>query len=356
MSTLDRWLLRRFTVAYLGFSTSVLVVYVVTDLFNRFDRFVGADKSFFATFLKHYATVVPEIWYVLAPFITLIAGCWVVFELQRNNELVPLLAAGVAPLRIVAPIFFAALLLGALAWADSELLLPRFAEARREASKLRRDVLVPTPIPDRVNGVLMARNYVPKEKVLSEAHYERMTADETISIVASFARFVNEKDQQGWLFVQGVAVETSAGGQARVSAFGPAGRLVRTDVQPEDLESASVQTMTYLTSDQIQGQIARAPSLKHLHVELAKRWSYPASALVLLILGFPFVMRGDAREAAFGLLGCIAICALFFLATAFCEDWGSRPGNDFPKLAAWLPNLLFGGAGLIAFLRRAGKG
>src|SRR5581483_2338634 len=111
LRTLDRMILRRFAWTYAVFASSVVVIFVVTDIFNKFYRFAGENRSIWIVLAEYYAGVIPEIYYMLAPFVTLIAALWVVFEMRRHNELVPLMAAGVPPRRIVAPLFAAGFVL-----------------------------------------------------------------------------------------------------------------------------------------------------------------------------------------------------------------------------------------------------
>lgn len=354
MKLLDRWVLRRFVTAYAAFSASVLLVYAVTDLLNHLNVFMRDDRPLWISLRDYYGAIVPEIYYVLAPFVTLVAAMWVVFELRRSNEMVPLMAAGVAPTRVALPLFGACAVLAVGTFYDREEVIPRFAVQRRTASKLGRLALIPTPVPDKTGGVLMGRGYLPESRSLSEARYTVLDAEgrEAVSAIASLA---TPLESGGWLFHNGliIRVERDAAGveRDRVEPIPASGTLVRTDVRPLDIESASVDTVPYLTSAQMREQIARVPGMRHLEVQYAKRYSYPVSSLVLLLLGLPFVLRGDKSAAAVGMLACIGICALYFLAAAFCEDWGSRPGGLPPWVAAWLPNALFGTVGLIALLR-----
>jgi lipopolysaccharide export LptBFGC system permease protein LptF len=123
-------------------------------------------------------------------------------------------------------------------------------------------------------------------------------------------------------------------------------------VKPMDVEAA-IDTIDYLSAEQMEQQYERLPCLRHLGVQLARRYSYPASCLVLLLLGLPFMFRGDKGAAALGILICIGVCALFFIVTAFSEDLGSKEYGPHPLIAAWLPNVLFGIPGLVAFFKSA---
>jgi lipopolysaccharide export system permease protein len=359
VTILDRWILRRFLITYLAFAFSVLLMFTVTDGFNHVDQFYGIAKSsgrsIAVVIASHYAAIVTDIYYLLAPFVTLVAAMWVVFEVRKNNEFIPLQAAGIAPGRVMLPLFFAAFLLGGVMYADKELVIPAFADQHKEDTNLKRTTVLINPIPDQKNGVLSARYYAPRDGadhkgLLVEARYTRLDEKgaEAICAIASSASYT----EGGWVFRDGFKIEHPSS----YMPIGHVGVLVPTDVRPQDVESAAVDMLGYLTSKQLREQYERIPAFRHLEVELWRRTAYPCASLVLLLMGIPFVLRGDPGDksaAALGLLACIAFCALFFLATAFFEDMGSRPGGIPPILAAWLANLVFLSPGLVAFSRSA---
>jgi lipopolysaccharide export system permease protein len=330
-------------------------MFVVTDGFNHVDVFHAAatktHRPLGAIIASHYAAVIPDVYYLLAPFVTLVAAMWVVFELRRNNELVPLQAAGVAPWRVTLPLFLAAFLLAFVMYADKELVIPSFYKQYRTMTNLKRTHVLINPIPDTQEGVLSARFFMPETLELEDARYTKLDSrgGEAVSAIASSAHYI----EGGWVFEDGFRMERVAG-EDRFTPISHAGLLIPTDVRPLDVESAAVDTFGYLTSAQLREQILRIPAFRHISVELWRRTAYPCASIILLLIGLPFVLRGDKSAAAIGLMVCIALCALFFILTAFFEDLGARPSGGVPPwLAAWLANLTFLGPGVVVFLKSA---
>lgn len=346
MRVLDRLVLKRFFGAYLGFLAMVLVVYVFADLFGHVEHFSGSKVGFLRAVAGYYLVTLPEIYYLFAPFLALIAAMWVMASLQRANELIPLLSAGIRPRRIVAPVFLAVTLFAALMWADRELVVPALADLRREVSRNRKDSRLPAPVADAKGGVLSGRVYLTAERRLVEARYTLL--DERGREVYSLLAWTADPVLDGWLLRDGVIVRQ--GDPTRVERIAPAGFPLRTDIRPIDIEAA-IDEVHYLSSRQLKDQIDRLPGRRSLEVQLAKRLAYPASSLVLLVLGLPFVLRPEKQAAVLGLLGCLGLCALFFVVTSVGEDMGGRPGGPPPLVAAWAANAVFGAAGVAAFLR-----
>src|SRR5262245_58864551 len=102
MSLLDRLLIRSYLKAYFVCLVSLLSLYVVVDLFTNIEDFAGHSKGL-ANLLKHiavyYGYKLTQIFDQLCEVIVLLAAMFTVAWLQRHNELLPLLSAGVSARR-----------------------------------------------------------------------------------------------------------------------------------------------------------------------------------------------------------------------------------------------------------------
>src|SRR5438045_7682250 len=107
MYLLDRLLIRSFIKAYLICLISLLTLYVVIDMFTNLDDFTEKHSGL-ASVLTHigiyYGYKVTQIFDRLSEVITLLAATFTVALVQRNNELLPLLSAGVPTRRVVFPV------------------------------------------------------------------------------------------------------------------------------------------------------------------------------------------------------------------------------------------------------------
>src|SRR5260370_26808250 len=128
MNLLDRQLIRSYIKAYLVCLISLLSLYIVVDLFTYLDDFAG-NKHDLAGILRHvsfyYSYKVAQIFDYLCEVIVLLAAMFTVAWMQRNNELLPLLSAGVSTRRIVRPVLLSATAMLGLTVANQELVLPQ---------------------------------------------------------------------------------------------------------------------------------------------------------------------------------------------------------------------------------------
>src|SRR6266581_5337595 len=127
----DRQLTYSFVKAYIFCLISLLGMYVVIDLFMNLDDFTR-DGSFADTvnyIVTYYGYKTTQIFDRLAEAIALLAAMFTVAWMQRNNELLPLLSAGVSTQRVVRPVLFSACLMLGLAAVNQELIIPRLGSA-----------------------------------------------------------------------------------------------------------------------------------------------------------------------------------------------------------------------------------
>ena len=111
-------------------TAAILIVFVVVDLFSNLERL--AQQGLARGMLLRYGAQLPEIFLTLSPFLLVLAALWVVVDLQRQNELVPLVALGYSPRRLALPLLAMGVLLAPVVWADRELVLPRVASLERD--------------------------------------------------------------------------------------------------------------------------------------------------------------------------------------------------------------------------------
>lgn len=349
MSLLDRWLAARFVRAYLTFTGSGALVFVVIDLFTQLENLERRGDLLEAA-ARRYATMLPELFLTLSPFLVLVAALWVVATLRRHNELIPLLAAGVSPRRLAAPLLVVGALFAPLVWADRELLLPSLRDLRRSEGVLRQLAEVPRPVPDEEGGVLAPRLYLPTTGELRDVRYTRLDDGdrEVVSVLAARAR----PAAGGWWLEEGFTVERHPGGVDRdaIAPIPSGGVLLPSTILVDDVEAA-VDAPSYLSAKQLRRQLRRTPGFSHIRVQLYERYSYPLAGFVLLLLSMPIALGGDGLMDAFvRLLACGGLSVLFFIVSNLAYQLGAREVVQ-AGVAAVGPVVLFGAVGAILMAR-----
>src|SRR5437016_9240119 len=127
---LDRLLIFNYLKAYLICLVSMLGLYIVVDLFTNLDDFTAGQQGLVPVLRhigKYYGLRVTQIFDRLCEAIVLLAAMFTVAWMQRNNELLPLLSAGVPTRRVIRPVLLAACTMLGLSVLNQEFIIPRIA-------------------------------------------------------------------------------------------------------------------------------------------------------------------------------------------------------------------------------------
>src|SRR3954453_1579694 len=127
----DRQMIYGYVKSYVVCLVSLMGLFIVVDLFTNLDDFThqnrGLDEGMRYIWL-YYANMTPRIFDRLCEAIVLLAAMFTVAMMQRNNEQLPLLAAGVSTQRIVAPVVCCACFMMTLTILNQELIIPRIRD------------------------------------------------------------------------------------------------------------------------------------------------------------------------------------------------------------------------------------
>ena len=118
MWILDRQRYWAFFKAYVICFTALVSLYVVIDAFSNFDEFTQRASGaieIFAVMGRYYAVHMSEFYDRLCGVIGMMAAIFTVTWMQKNNELLAMLAAGISAHRIIRPVWISALLVSGLA-------------------------------------------------------------------------------------------------------------------------------------------------------------------------------------------------------------------------------------------------
>ncbi|HQR09510.1 MAG TPA: LptF/LptG family permease [Gemmatales bacterium] len=384
LTLLDRYLLKHFVFAYLATFISVLTMYMVIDVFAKFDEFAAPDpakvalkeqraaeasttgmkmkrgkpvidesrteqlKSFCRNVFVYYINRIPVFFQRINGIILLLAGAFTLGWMDRQNEVMPFLAAGVPIRRLLMPIggvivFF--LLLGVL---DTELVIPHCADQllRQAEDPLgKRPLLVPGTFDER-HIHIEARVAYPHRQMIQHAKVT-LPIDifgNTVHIhcLEMFYHPGNGPDDHGWI-MNGCTPAKLPGNHPAIRELQPGQFFLHTELtytritrRPNwFLYQATNNILEVLENEQ--GMSQRAMIIGHVH----QRILMPLYDLLLLLLGLPLM----ASRSEWNIFVRVGWCLLIFTVIQ-----GLGMGTSMmvksemidPALAAWLPLLVIG--------------
>ncbi|MEZ6184815.1 MAG: LptF/LptG family permease [Planctomycetota bacterium] len=334
IALVDRWLAGRLLTTFFLVTAAILIVFVVVDLFSNLERL--AQQGLARGMLLRYGAQLPEIFLTLSPFLLVLAALWVVVDLQRQNELVPLVALGYSPRRLALPLLAMGVLLAPVVWADRELVLPRVASLEREAAAFRSaNWERPRIIPDGEGGVLVARFFDPSSRELRDVSFLQLDAAgrEREAYLALRAHPQAQDGRPGWLLQRGEHRALTPDGE-RLTPLPPEGLWIPSRILLEDVE-ASIEAPGFLSAAQIRQQLERTPGFRHLRLQLYERFTYPLAGLALLSVCLPLLLNAQGGWDTFlRASGSLGICFAYFMGSTICAEFGRH--GALPELVAVL--------------------
>jgi lipopolysaccharide export system permease protein len=128
MTIFDRYLLRLYCKVLVISFVSLAGLFVVIDGFNNLDEFLtygkGQAGGTAAVLAEYYGPRLLQFFDQIAGLLAMLSAGFVLTVLARTNELTALLAAGIAPARILQPLVVASILVALLGAANREFGLP----------------------------------------------------------------------------------------------------------------------------------------------------------------------------------------------------------------------------------------
>jgi lipopolysaccharide export system permease protein len=373
---LDRQRYWAFFKAYVTCYVSLVGLFIVIDAFSNLDEFQKRAEGvaeMAKVMGRYYLTHQAAYFDLLSSVISMMAAIFTVTWMQRNNEQLAMLAAGISTHRAIRPVLIASVLVSGLAVVNQEVIIPRYAE---EIQKSHDD--------DGVRKVQVPSRYDSRRVMVDGSEADRATrtiinrfnATIPIEVFGSIRKI--EAKQATYIPVEAVRAPIRGGWLIRGATLTPPldpellepGASILTKVadptgfpppwgDPAVLQgdtyflktSLSFKAMTRKPNWYLYGSMGelldgladpasegteRADVTLHLHVRLLK----PILSLTLLFTSLPLVLGGYGRNMFINLGFALGNAALFYGFRILFEYLGSSAVLG-PSLAAWLPLFVF---------------
>jgi lipopolysaccharide export system permease protein len=365
MWIIDRYLLRQFLHTFLICYLSLTGLYIVFDAFTNLESFLRcADRlsGLFHVMAVHYGF--RAIWFFdrTVGLLTLTSAMFTVAWIQRHNELVALLAAGVSKVRVLVPVIAAAAMIVVGAGLNRELVIPRFrSEMARKPQDLSGNAAREfSPQYDQQTDILIRgkASYAAQQRI--DAPSFRLPSDldyyaRQIDAREAFYRPPKDGVPGGYLLV-GVEQPKDLARKPSLAIDGRQVIVTPRDapdwLQPDQCFIVSEVSFEQLTNPQAWREFSSTaelirglhnPSLgfgANVRVAIHARIVQPALDITLLFLGLPLAL-GRSNRNVFAALGlCGAVVSVFMLVVMAFQHLGAISVVS-PAAAAWAPLVFF---------------
>jgi lipopolysaccharide export system permease protein len=375
MRILDRQRYWAFIKAYFICYVSLVGLYIVIDAFSNFDEFTKRAEGgeLLRAMGQYYLVHQAQYFDLLGGVISMMAAIFTVTWMQRNNEQLAMLAAGISTHRAIRPVLAAAVVVSLLSVANQEVIIPKYAEeiqkthdddgVRKVQVPMRYDarrVMIHGSEADRASRTIINRfNCTIFPEVFGSMH--ELEGRQATYIPPEYARSAL---RGGWL-IRGAKLtpplepeQLEPGASILTKVNDPAGfpppfgdpLLLQGDTYFL-MSHLSFKAMTrkpnwyqYASLGELLDGLADPSSdrteLSDITMTVHTRLMRPILAITLMFMSLPLVLGGYGRNMYINLGFALGNSALFY-GTVLCCQYLGGTALLAPPLAAWLPLFLF---------------
>lgn len=356
---LDLYIIRGLLFHFVLLLGTFLILYELFNILDLIDD-IAKNQVGWGVVAAYLWYLLPQALYWMVPLSALLAVLVELGVLSKRNELVAIKAAGISLYRIASPLLAVGLLLSVgLFFLDFHYLpyTNQRQEARRNQIKGRPPQTVYQPHRKWIFGegprIFNYRLFDPRQNLFGELSLLELAPDGFSIRRRVYARRVRwEPRVQNWIFEQGWQ-RTFAG--QRTADYQPFTRATFPELsETPDYFKKEVRESAQMNFRELGSYIAELRQsgfeVGQLLVQWHKKFAFPLTAFVMILLGFPFGLTTGKRGALGGIAFGIALGIIYWVLGALFEAFGNL--QLLPALlAAWGPNLIFAFAGFHWLLR-----
>lgn len=344
--------------AYVVCLMSLMGLFIVVDLFTNLDDFTKDSKGLMPV-LSHigvyYSYKLAQIFDRLSEATGLLAAMFTIAWVQRNNEVLPVLSAGVSTRRLVMPVLISAVCMTGLVIGNQECILPHvdyyLLENRQDLAGTQAIQVNGAYEPNgtHITGQTAVRSTMTVRKFLCMINKR---GGESTLLQAEEARYIAPGDGNrsgGWLLTDTKPAEL----ENRISSLEmivPGKYFLRT--QQVDFEAVTRQKnwWRFVGTLRLRDEMSKADSsnLANIAVVFHMRLTRPILSVILVFLGIAIILRDQNRNVFISAGMTVVLGGVFFIvifASKYLGDHEILP----PPLAAWVPVMVFGPMSLAMF-------
>ena len=357
LSTLDRYILRKYLSTFAFVMLMLTLISCVIDLGEKIEKFKADHVPFKTVFVDYYLNFIPHINALLFPLIALISVVFFTSRMAYNSEIISIFNAGVSFKRLMRPYLIGAGVLAAVHLFFNHIIVPRGNKTRlevehkyvwkgNEKGKKQNVHLFLDP-----TTAVFVGNYRPADTTTNDFRIEKYDKNHR---VVSFIKAQSAKWNgypNHWR-LQSVQRRTFNGnGLTEYIETNVAMLDTTLDLQPEAFVRYTEQNQM-LTTSELNNEIANLErrgmgNTKPYEIELHRRTAEPFTIFILTFIGMALAARKVRGGMGLHLALGIGLGAVFIFFSKFAVTFATQP--DVPAwFGVWIPNLIF--AGVAAWL------
>ncbi|MBT8395780.1 MAG: LptF/LptG family permease [Gemmatimonadetes bacterium] len=350
---LDRLVARSFLRIFIAVALGSPILFILADLTENLEGYLDLDLSGFEIATAYFFTL-PQFIQWAFPVAGLVAVVFTIQTMTLHREIVAAKAGGISFHRLILPLLGLGLALTVVALGLSAI-VPRantIASRILQEEERRRDFRPAFAYQGEEGRNFNIQQMNAATGTLSEVVVQTVEPGSNRPLDHLTARVVRYDPEEGWTFNEGYYRVFLENGDELAFEYQTLQTRGFTE-RPEDFleDPKDPEEMTYQEMGRLADIMLRSGNEPHkLRVDRQEKLAIPVATLVIILFGAPLATNTKRGGTAYGigvaLISTIVYMLLFRISGAF----GETGALDY-MVAAWLPNILFLGAGLF-FLAR----
>ena len=350
---LDRYVgtqyLKIVTLSFVG----LLGIFYISTFVDLSDKLFKGETTAFAV-VEYFWYATPQFVYYVLPISALVATLITIGILTKSSELTVMKACGISLYRASLPLVLFSLLWSGVLFAMGESFL---ADANRRAQEIRHVILGGTP---RTFDVLNRKWIMSPDGAIY--YYVHFDADRSELHAVTTYGFADDdwRLTERTYTTEAIYANGWQGREGWTREFGDGGRVAFEPFEHRELqieppayfatEQPDAERMSYRELERYIGDLeASGVDVVALRVALQGKLSFPFVTLVLTLIAIPFAVTTGRHGAMYGVGIGIVLAITYWIVISIFAAIGSA-GLLTPLLAAWAPNVLFGGSAVYLLL------
>ena len=352
LKRLDSYIIAKFLGTFFFSMGLIMAIVVVFDFNEKLDKFMNNDASWQEVIVHYYLNFIPYFGVRFSPLFIFISVIYFTSKMASDTEIIAILASGVSFKRLIRPYMLAAGFLALMTFALNSFWIPianktRLAFEDKYIKKTTADYTRQIQM-EVEPGVIM---YIDRYEKSSNTGYDFFLEKYEGKMLVSrlTANRIHEDSTHHWSLSEYMIREFN-GLKETITK----GTTMDTCIQVKPDEFFIVKGWSeQLTTPELKRYLDRqaqrgVANIKEYSVEYNRRFSFPFSAFILTLIGVSLASRkvrgGMGLHLGLGILISFAYIMFDTVSGTFAEG-----GEISPRLAVWLPNILFAIVGLYLY-------
>lgn len=324
----------------------------VFDISSRLSEFIENKASVYSIVVEYYLNFIVYYGNTFSALIIFLSVIWFTAKMAQDSEIIPLMFSGKPFTRILRPYFIAATILVFFSLILNHFIIPKSNQVRLafEEQYYRDRLFVENyhaEFPG--NKIVYFSSYVSDLNIVNDLRIENWSKDGKIISFLSAKTAQNKLGTRRWdlrdYFVRNIGYPND-----KIYSSNRVDTLLNFQIEEMAIRESRAETMGFTElKNFIQIEKRKGnPKIPDYEIMLHQRTSLPFATYVLTLMGVAVASRkkrgGIGINIAIGLLFVFIYIFAMQIATVAAKNVGFPP-----LIATWIPNILFGIAGLIMY-------